>query len=165
METLKEKMLDYLEGLPPYRNLSPQIVPFLYLARYLKNDDYYGISIILEKHIKMAVCYALGIINTNKRCLVLQGPQGCGKSTFLNFLCPPELKDTGFMNYTNIQEYTGMPVNSLFSETNKEKIIITIDFLKRYNIDMIQVNEIDHRYLGDFDIKYIYSEIYKDVKY
>lgn len=74
----------------------------------------------LKKWLVAAAAQATIDDATNHMCLVLMGPQGKGKTTFLNALCPPDLSHllyTGHLNVTEKDTYNLLA----------EKFIINID--------------------------------------
>ena len=62
-----------------------------FLASHVKAKDNYFFKMQFKKMLVRVVACAIGKIPFNKQCLTLFGKQNDGKTTFIRFLCPPEL--------------------------------------------------------------------------
>lgn len=62
------------------------------LASYVKAKDQFWFNSQFKKAIVRTAACALGHIAFNKQCFTLVGKQNDGKTSFVRFLCPPQLK-------------------------------------------------------------------------
>jgi len=81
---------NYFESLPKWSNSDPDYIAQLSSFVTAKNQNWFNSQ--FKKMIVRNVAATLGYINFNKQCFVLTGGQSAGKSSFIRFLCPTELK-------------------------------------------------------------------------
>lgn len=82
---------DYLDGLPKWDDTKPDYI--LQLASYVKTDDDAWFRVQLKKMLVRCMACSLGHIEYNKQVFCLVGnKQNVGKTTFLRYLCPRQLK-------------------------------------------------------------------------
>lgn len=81
----------YFSQLPIWTSDQPDHIDNL--ASYIKTDNQEFFKKHLKKMFVRMVACAIGIIPFNKHCFTLYGKQNDGKTTFLRFLCPPDLSN------------------------------------------------------------------------
>ncbi len=82
---------EYFENLPKYTDSEPDYIQ--QLSTYCQTDDQKWFEAMFRKHLVRMVGQALNTLPFNKHCLTLVGKQNDGKTSFFNFLVPPDLKD------------------------------------------------------------------------
>lgn len=80
----------YFEGLPKWSEGDTDHIANL--CSFIKTKDQEWFNQMFKKHLVRTVACALRKIPFNKQCFVLQSEQNDGKTTFLRFLCPDELR-------------------------------------------------------------------------
>ncbi len=87
-----DPFLSYFECLPKWNaDQDPDYIAIL--ASYVKAKDPVWFAQQFKKMLVRTVACAIGRIPFNKHCFVLKSEQNDGKSSFIRFLCPPQLSD------------------------------------------------------------------------
>lgn len=81
---------EYFESLPKWNNSQPDYIK--QLSEYVVVDDKIWWETMFKKHLVRMVAQGILAIPFNKQCLTLVGKQNDGKTSFLEFLLPPQLK-------------------------------------------------------------------------
>jgi len=130
---------DYFERLSEWDGQTDYIK---HLASYVKAVDQEWFNSQFKKMLVRSVACALNIIPFNKHCFTLKGDQDDGKTTYLRFLCPPQLQNyikedldidnkdgrialsqNLFINFDELSQFSR-------KEINKIKSFFTIDHVK-----------------------------------
>lgn len=81
---------DYCKNLPKWTLNKPDYIE--QLANYVKAKDQVWFNAQFKKMLVRTLACGLKMIPFNKQCFTLFGKQNDGKSTFIRFLCPPQLQ-------------------------------------------------------------------------
>lgn len=81
----------YFEGLPAWKETDPDYIEEL--ASYVETENPDWWKHMFKMHLVRCVAQAIGESGFNKQCLTLVGKQNDGKTSFLDFLVPPALKE------------------------------------------------------------------------
>ncbi len=114
---------DYFKSLPKWNESDPDHIKKLTSFVKAKNPAWFNPQ--FKKMIVRNVAAALGHISFNKQCFVLTGGQSAGKSTFLRFLCPPQL-----MKYYS-EEIDFISKDGVIALT--QNFLINLEELDKYN--------------------------------
>ncbi len=114
---------NYFKSLPKWDESEPDHIEKLNSFVLAKKPDWFKLQ--FKKMIVRNVAAALGHISFNKQCFVLTGGQSAGKSTFLRFLCPPEL-----MKYYS-EEIDFISKDGVIALT--QNFLINLEELDKYN--------------------------------
>lgn len=135
-----DPLKEYFTKLPDWNEGDPDYIDQLANFVIAKDQDWFNQQ--FKKMLVRAVACALEIIPFNKQCFVIKSGQNDGKSSFVRFLCPPELNDyiidhmdvdskdgrlTLCQNFIiNLDELQGLSR----TEINKTKALFTTDKVK-----------------------------------
>lgn len=86
-----DPFLEYFQSLPKWTPQEPDYIKLL--ASYVEAVDKVWFETQFKKMLVRMVACAIGRIPFNKHCFVLKSGQNDGKSSFIRFLCPPQLSD------------------------------------------------------------------------
>jgi predicted P-loop ATPase len=81
----------YFNSLPKWNETDTDHIE--HLASFVKSKDPYWFKVQFKKALIRAVACSIGALPFNKHCLTFQGKQHDGKTTFIRFLCPPQLQN------------------------------------------------------------------------
>lgn len=135
-----DPLKEYFANLPEWSEDEPDYIE--QLAGFVVAKDQEWFNQQFKKMLVRAVACALEIIPFNKQCFVIKSAQNDGKSSFVRFLCPPQLRDyiidhmdvdskdgrlTLCQNFIiNLDELQGLSR----TEINKTKALFTTDKVK-----------------------------------
>lgn len=131
---------EYFQSLPKW---TPQDTDYIkLLASYVEAIDKVWFEKQFKKMLVRTVACAIGRIPFNKHCFVLKSGQNDGKSSFIRFLCPPQLSDymTDFIDMESKDGRIALCQNYLInldelsvfskSDVKKAKALFTIEKIK-----------------------------------
>ena len=84
-----DPLKEYFENLPKWDNSQPDYIQKL--SEFVVIEDKVWWESMFKKHLVRMVAQAILKIPFNKQCLTLVGKQNDGKTSFLEFIVPPEL--------------------------------------------------------------------------
>jgi predicted P-loop ATPase len=126
---------DYFESLASYNPTTDKdyITQYANFVTFDKPKERTRFATSLKKHLVRMIKQVFEKGYYNKQCLVLVGEkQDTGKTSFLEFLCPPALKDYKLLN---------LPQDKVKDKDNRfalsENFIINLDELKSFNRDQV----------------------------
>jgi hypothetical protein len=135
-----DPLKEYFKSLPEWSEDEPDYID--QLAGFVVAKDQEWFNQQFKKMLVRAVACAMEIIPFNKQCFVIKSGQNDGKSSFVRFLCPPQLGDyiidhmdvdskdgrlTLCQNFIiNLDELQGLSR----TEINKTKALFTTDKVK-----------------------------------
>lgn len=135
-----DPFLEYFQSLPKWTPDEPDYIKLL--ASYVEAVDKVWFETQFKKMLVRMVACAIGRIPFNKHCFVLKSGQNDGKSSFIRFLCPPQLSDymTDFIDMESKDGRIALCQNfiinldelSVFSKSDvkKAKALFTIEKIK-----------------------------------
>lgn len=85
-----DPFLAYKNSLPKWDESKPDYIN--QLANHVKAKDQYWFNFQFKKMLVRSAACALNKIPFNKQCFTILGKQNDGKSSFLRFICPPNLR-------------------------------------------------------------------------
>lgn len=80
---------DYFNNLPEWNENQPDHIE--HLANFISTKDQHWFNQQFKKALVRTVACSMGVIPFNKQCFTIKSNQNDGKSSFIRFLCPPQL--------------------------------------------------------------------------
>ncbi|MEL6834553.1 MAG: VapE domain-containing protein [Bacteroidota bacterium] len=119
----------YFGSLPQWNKDQPDYIN--QLAQFVEVEEREWFDLQFKKMLVRTVAGALRVIPFNKQCFVLKGGQNDGKSSFIRFLCPPQLQPY-YTEQINVQNKDGRI-------TLCQNFIINLDELSQFRKQDINV--------------------------